>query len=101
MGQASFHPNPLGQSLEASAIYPVLAAALNRIGGQQGFSVNTDPPSSIQVTPAYQQNADGVQSQLSLITQFQQASSLAQLAKQAQDNQLTNPDGSPPCGGSS
>jgi hypothetical protein len=95
MGQASFHPNPLGQSLEASAIYPVLAAALNRIGGQQGFSVNTDPPPSIQVTPAYQQNADGVQAQLSLITQFQQVSSLAQLAKQAQDNQLTNPDGSP------
>ena len=95
MGQASFHPNTLGQSLEASAIYPVLAAAVNRIGGQQGFSVNTDPPSSIQITPAYQQNADGVQSQLSLISQFQQASSLAQLAKQAQDNQLTNPDGSP------
>jgi hypothetical protein len=95
MGQASFHPNPLGQSLEASAIYPVLAAAVNRIGGQQGFSVNTDPPPSIQITPAYQQNADGVQAQLSLITQFQQASSLAQLAKQAQDNQLTNPDGTP------
>ncbi len=95
MGQASFHPNPLGQSLEASAIYPVLAAAVNRIGGQQGFSVSTDPPPSIQITPAYQQNADGVQAQLSLITQFQQASSLAQLAKQAQDNQLTNPDGSP------
>jgi hypothetical protein len=52
MGQASFHPNTLGQSLEASAIYPVLAAAVNRIGGQQGFSVNTDPPSSIQITPA-------------------------------------------------
>ena len=95
IGQASFHPNPLGQSLEASAIYPVLAAAVNRIGGQQGFSVSTDPPPSIQITPAYQQNADGVQAQLSLITQFQQASSLAQLAKQAQDNQLTNPDGSP------
>jgi hypothetical protein len=91
MGQASFHPNPLGQSLEASAIYPVLAAALNRIGGQQGFSVNTDPPSSIQITPAYQQNADGVQSQLALITGFQQASSLAQLAKQA--HSLDHPAG--------
>ena len=70
-------------------------------GGQQGFSVSTDPPPSIQITPAYQQNADGVQAQLSLITQFQRASSLAQLAKQAQGNPLTNPDGSPTLWGSS
>ena len=95
MGQASFHPNPDGQTWEASAIYPVLAAAVQRIGGQQGFPVNTEPPASIQQTQAYQENAQGVQQQLSLITQFQQASSLVQLAKQAQDGQLTNPDGSP------
>ncbi len=94
MGQASFHPNPDGQTWEASAIYPVLATALQRIGGQQGFPVNTDPPASIQQTQAYQENAQGVQQQLSLITQFQQVSSLAQLAKQAQDGQTTNPDGS-------
>jgi hypothetical protein len=94
MGQASFHPNADGQTWEASAIYPVLAAALQRIGGQQGFSVSTDPPASIQQTQAYQENAQGVQQQLSLITQFQQVSSVAQLAKQAQDGQTTNPDGS-------
>jgi hypothetical protein len=94
VGQSSLHPNPLGQGQEASAIFPVLAAAANRFLGQQGFSLNTDPPPSIQITPAYQQNADGVQAQLSLITKFQQANDLTNLVNQAQNGQTTNPDGS-------
>jgi hypothetical protein len=94
MGQASLHPDPLGQTQMASAIYPVLAAAANRILGQQGIPLNTDLPSSLPMTPAYTQNAAGVQAQLSLITKFQQASDMTTLANQAQNGQTTNPDGS-------
>ena len=89
--QSSFHPNPLGQTAEGSALLPIVGQAVQDVGNRNGFQVNTNVQ-PVMDTFAYEwNNRVDVPLQVQSNQQYQQG----QLMQQAQQGPQFNADGTP------
>ena len=92
--QESFHPDPLGQRMMSGGLQPYLNMAFGEWAAANGAAVNTSVAPAAG-TPAAQQNAADAHAQEIALTQMRADGRMQQLARQVQDWQLVNPDGTP------